>query len=392
MGGGLDLLDLLLQAGLDEIEEGGVFLFFRVVRLLQIEIPLFGAPEGLLLEFVEIPDHPLVDGVRHEEDFEILFLQPLQVGAVQKRGQVVAGNVVDLLLVRLHPADVVRQGRVLPVRVGRLVAQQRRDLVLVVEVLGNPGLEDRAELPVEGLVFFRLHFRQEIQDLLDQVLLDVPDEGILLEDLAADVQIEVRGIDDALDEGQVPGHEFLAVLHDEDPLGVELNPVFLLLGEEIEGGLRGDVQKGAVFRRPFEFQVEVGQGGIPVMADVAVEFVVLLVGDLLLALGPDRLHGVEGLFPDHLLCLSLLRFAVLVENRLRPLHVHDDGIGDKIGMLLHDAAEGPLVGEILLVLFRLFQFQEDRRSPGRLLRRFDGVGAVPGGFPFRGACRCRRPG
>ena len=153
-------------------------------------------------------------------------------------------------------------------------------MLLVVEVLGNPGFEDRAELRVEGSYFSCSMSFEEIEDLLDEVLLDVPDQGVLLEDLAADVQIEIRCIDDALDEGEILGHELLAVLHDEDTLGVELYPVFRSHGEEIKRGLRGDVQQGAVFRRPFEFQVDVCEGRIPVMADVAVELVVLLVGDL----------------------------------------------------------------------------------------------------------------
>lgn len=77
---------------------------------------------------------------------------------------------------------------------------------------------------------------QEIHALLDDILADDLEDLVLLERLTRDVEGEIFGVDDALDEVEVLGDDVLAVVHDEDAADVELDVVALLLGlEEVKG-------------------------------------------------------------------------------------------------------------------------------------------------------------
>ena len=58
---------------------------------------------------------------------------------------------------------------------------------------------------------------------LHQPLADQLDLPVLLQDLPGDVERQVVRVDDALDEAQVLGDQRLAVVHDEDPLDVQLH-------------------------------------------------------------------------------------------------------------------------------------------------------------------------
>ncbi len=102
----------------------------------------------------------------------------------------------------------------------------------------NTELQVLAERIVELLevllVLSNLH--EEVHALLDDVLANDLEDLVLLEHLTGDVEGEIPGVDDTLDEVEVFGDEGLAVVHDEDAADVELNVVALLLQlEEIEG-------------------------------------------------------------------------------------------------------------------------------------------------------------
>ena len=77
---------------------------------------------------------------------------------------------------------------------------------------------------------------EEVHALLDEVLADDLEDLVLLEGLTRDVEGQVLGVDDTLDEVEVLGDELLAIVHDEDAADVELDVVaLLLLLEEVEG-------------------------------------------------------------------------------------------------------------------------------------------------------------
>ena len=62
------------------------------------------------------------------------------------------------------------------------------------------------------------------------VLLDDLEDLVLLQCLTRDVQRQVLGADDTLDEVEVLGDGVFAVVHDEHAADVELDVVALLLG------------------------------------------------------------------------------------------------------------------------------------------------------------------
>ena len=64
------------------------------------------------------------------------------------------------------------------------------------------------------------------------VLLDDFEFLFLLQHLARDVERQVVVVEDALDEAEPLGDEFLAIVHDEEAADLELNVVFLLLALE----------------------------------------------------------------------------------------------------------------------------------------------------------------
>ena len=77
---------------------------------------------------------------------------------------------------------------------------------------------------------------EEVKALLDKVLADDLENLVLLQRLTRDVERQILGVDDTLDEVEVLGDEVLAVVHDEDAADVELDVVaLLLLLEEVEG-------------------------------------------------------------------------------------------------------------------------------------------------------------
>ena len=77
---------------------------------------------------------------------------------------------------------------------------------------------------------------EDVHALLDDVLADDLQDLVLLERLTRDVERQVLGVDDTLDEVEVLGDELLAIVHDEDAADVELDVVALLLRlEEVEG-------------------------------------------------------------------------------------------------------------------------------------------------------------
>jgi hypothetical protein len=239
---------------------------------------------------------------------------------------------------------------------------------------------------------------EKVQHLLDQVLPDVPDEPILLENFTAHVEVQVGGIHHAADEPEIFGHQLLAVVHDEDALAIQVDAVLPIRKEEVERSLGRNVQQGAVFGDALQLQVQMGQRIVPVVADVLVELLVFVVGDFALVPGPDGLHGIEGLvFPDLPRRLAD-RLAVLVldpllfGDRLVLLHLHPDGIGHEIGMLLDDVPDHPFL-EIILVQLRLgLEAQDHAGTPFRLFRRFHGVGAAALGLPAYGLVGLGPPG
>jgi len=278
-------------------------------------------------------------------------------------------------------------------------------------------LEVLAELLVELLpaVLVLGQLVHQLDALLDQVLADDLEDLVLLEHLPGDVEGQVLGVDDALDEVEVLGDELLAVVHDEDAPDIELDVVLLLLVlEEVEGGALGDEEEGAELELALDREVLDGQVLLPVVGEGLVELAVLLLADVVGVAGPDGLRLVklfvfcvlffDGLFlllvavalvgvsvlADvldlgcvllSLFLLSLL-LGLVVGHLLVPLLLHQelDGIADELGVLLDDILDPLLLVVLCLVLLEV---EDDlgAAAEGLAVVGGDGEGAAGAGLP-----------
>ena len=296
--------------------------------------------------------------------------------------QIFAGDIIDLLLPFFHAGHVILEADPAALGLGGLEAQQVRDPVPVGKIGMHPFFEYRSELSIKFFVLLLVHTVQKPQDLFNQVLADISDHGVLLQDLPADVEVQVRSVHHALDKAKVFGEQLPAIVHDKNPFTVKRQAVFAARMKQFEGRLGGDVKQGHILGHPFQFHVEVGQGRIPVVAEMLVKLLVLLPGDFVLVFEPDGFHGVQGLFPDHRFCLALDLFSlpvhqsVLVGKRFLAFHVHDNRVGHEIGMLFDDMPQGIFFGKILGLFITLggrLQLQDDAGATLRFFQGFNGV-------------------
>ena len=79
-------------------------------------------------------------------------------------------------------------------------------------------------------------------DLLLQVGRDDLQLPVVLEQLPGDVQGQVGRVHHPPDEAEVLRQQVGALVHDEDAIGVQLQPFLILLGVVVEGGGAGDEQ------------------------------------------------------------------------------------------------------------------------------------------------------
>merc|ERR1719333_1418496 len=317
-----DLVDLVVQNLLHELAEafrgglGLLELLLLLLGLLHFQAFLGGREELLALVLLELLDAVLVHGVRHEDDLVALLLELLEEGRRLDGALRLARDVVDARLVVRHARDVVVERRLLLARLGRVVAQELGDLRAVRGVLVDAQLQILVEGLVELLVLVLVlgDLVEELDRLLDEVLLDDLEDLVLLQRLARDVEREVLGIDDALDEGQELGHQVLAVVHDEDAAHVELDVVELLLVaalEHVEGRAARHEEDRSKFELALDREVLDGRVVLPVVRERLVEGGVLLLRDLVGLAHPDGLLAVEVVpLVRHL--LDLLRLLLLL--------------------------------------------------------------------------------
>ena len=155
-----------------------------------------------------------------------------------------SSDVVDGALFRLHATDVLLQADNLVSGSAGVVAEEFGQLLAVGGVLVDGQLEVLGELLVEllevVLVLGNLTkhrviecrsngLPEQFQALLDQCLADDLEHLRLLEHFTGDVQRQVFGVDDSLDEVEVVRHQVFTVVHDEDTADVQLDGVFRLL-------------------------------------------------------------------------------------------------------------------------------------------------------------------
>mmetsp|Transcript_17764 Transcript_17764/g.57462 ORF Transcript_17764/g.57462 Transcript_17764/m.57462 type:complete len:716 (-) Transcript_17764:251-2398(-) len=384
-----------------------LLLLLLLLRLLQRQPLLGGAHQLLAIVLLELLHGVLVDRVHHEEHLDALLLQHLEEGGVLHGLLALARDVVDVLLALLHAGHVVLEGGLLLARLGGVVAEEVRELGAVLRVLVDAELEVLAERLVElGVVVLVLgNLGEHLQALLHDVLLDDLEDLVLLEHLAGDVEGEILGVDDALDEGQPLGDDLLAVVHDEHAADVELDVVALLLAvEEVEGRALGGKEHGLELELALHREVLDREVLLPIIGERLVEGGVLVLGDLVGVAHPDGLLLVHelplvadlldllglllllligDLLDLALLVLALLGLLLLVVGDLLLgglLGPQGDGVGDELGVLLDEVLEAALLEVLELVLLHV----EHDLAPALdllVLGLGDGEGAAGVGLP-----------
>ena len=346
----------LSEHALDRVDQAPehlvALLGLGLVLVVERQLALGRRDELLALELGQRHHDPLVDGVGEEQHLVALGLEALDVGAVLEEVRVGAGDEVDRLLTLLHARDVLAEAG-LGVLSAALEAEQARDPILVGEVAVDPLLDHAPEVAPEREVVLGLALGQLLdhgEDLLDDLLLDLADEAVLLEHLARDVEREVVAVDHAPDEAQVLGEERVAVVHHEHALDVELDPARGVAHVEVEGGTLGEEQEPRELLAALDGEVRARQRRLPVVADVLVELLVLLVGDVLLGASPERLGRVDRLAGGGRLGLVALALG------LDPLEL--DRVSQEVRVALDQVAQPVAVGVLVLVLLEV---QHDAR-------------------------------
>ena len=261
--------------------------------------PLLGdGDEVLAVKLLQLLDDVLVTGLGQVENLNVPLLQALHVGETGLLA--LPGDVVDVLLVRLHSGDVVLEGDLVVPTGGGRVAEIAGQLLPVGGVLVDAELEVLAELLVELLevVLVLGQLLDQLHHLLDQVLPDQLQDLVLLELFSGDAERQILGVDHTRDEVEILWDQLLAVVRDEDSPHVELEVPLLgsLLGDEQDScqtlGIGSEMLDSEVL--------------LPVVGQRLVEIPVFLGGDVVRSPGPDILLLVLLIFLLLLLIFLLL--------------------------------------------------------------------------------------
>ena len=306
--------------------------------------------------------HPLVDAIGEQQHLDALGAQLLEIRTAAGRGHRVGDEVVDAVLPGLHAGDVLGERRLRFVRllVRARETQQRQDLVAVRGVLARTFLQHRSEfLPERGVLLGLIlgEPREEIQRALRERSAHRLDLGVLLQQLARDIERQVVGVEHAAHEAQVERQELLGVVHDEHASHIELEAPRGVALVEVEGRAPGDVEQRGVLALALDLVVAPGERVGEVVRDMPVEFFVFVVRDLAARPRPQRLTLVGGLPVEAGLALLA--------------HQHREG--DVVRIAAHQRAQPPTVGELLGVVLEV---QHHHRAALLARRGLDGEVAV----------------
>ena len=153
---------------------------------------------------------------------------------------------------------------------------------------------------------------EEVKALLDKVLADDLENLVLLQRLTRDVERQILGVDDTLDEVQVFRNELITVVHDEHASDIKLDVVTLLLRlEEVKWRSPRDKQDSLELKLTLDGEVLDCKVILPVIREGLVEGSILLRSDVVRVASPDRLRLVELLVLNGLL-LDLLGLFLLL--------------------------------------------------------------------------------
>merc|ERR1719474_1474662 len=199
-------------------------------------------------------------------------------------------DVVDVLLVLLHPGDIISQGAEFISGSGSVISQVSGKLLPVGGVLVDTKLQVLAELLIELLevVLVLRQLLNQLKNLLDKILPDDLKNLVLLKHFSGDIKGKILRINNTLDKVEVLWDELLAVVHDEDSSNVQFDVVLaLLVLEEIEGSPLGDEKKSSELQLTLDREMFHSQMLFPIIGQRFIKFSVLLAGNVIRSSGPN---------------------------------------------------------------------------------------------------------
>ncbi len=226
------------------------------------------------------------------------------------------------------------------------------------EALFQSGAEIIPEDGVIGRVFLGAFF-QLAQHAVGDGIVDFFQHGGFLQRLAADIQRQVGRVDHPAQEAQVGRHQLHPLIGDEDALHIQLHPAPALGVKQVERLDAGDEEQAGIFHRALGLVMQHGPWLLGAVGQVAVEFLVLRVGDFGFRSRPDSDGAVE-------------RVGDALDIR------QGDGKTDMVGIGLDDMAELMAVD----ILFRIgLHMQGDGGAADGSAAGLDLVLAQPVRFP-----------
>ncbi len=133
------------------------------------------------------------------------------------------------------------------------------------------------------------------QDLFGQAVLDLGQDGVVLQHLARDVKRQVLTVDHTGNKTQPWRQQFVCTFGDEDLADIKFQMAFALRIIKIERPHGRKVKKAGIFNRAFGLIVDGFPRIIKRMRIVFVEFLVLFLGDFGFRTGPKGGCLIEGL-------------------------------------------------------------------------------------------------
>ena len=124
------------------------------------------------------------------------------------------------------------------------------------------------------------HIFKKPEHALGAAFANGTDVSAFLQYFSRDIQRQIGGVHHTLNKTQVIGKQLLGVVHDEDPLNVELKTMPALTVIEIERSLCRNVKQLNVFGTSLNAVMGVGQGIVKAMGKAFIKLFVLLLGNL----------------------------------------------------------------------------------------------------------------
>ena len=200
----------------------------------------------------------------------------------------------------------------------------------------------------------------------------------MLQNLARDVQREVRRVHHALYKAEILVHQLVALLHDHHAVGVERDRALVVAGEDVLVLLPGDKEHRLVAHRAL--RVDANQRA----RVLAVAVLLLVPGDAVVVrhLGlrplPDGDAGVYNLVLRYHTIIVLGRAVVVLFFCFKAflvLDVHTDRPTDIVGVFLHQGLDLPdlQVGAVNLVVGVFLDVHDDIGADGVAVTGRDGI-------------------